>query len=69
MAKTLTEGKLENYPIKIVCVSATLTIISYLLGTLVVYVINPIRGLIFVLLAVSTLIISMKLRCTHCYYL
>jgi hypothetical protein len=69
MSPMVTKGKLENYPIKIVCVSATLTIISYLLGTFVFYVLNPILGLIFFLLAVSTLIISLKLRCTNCYYL
>lgn len=69
MATTTTEDKLENYPIKIVCVSAILTIISYLLGTLVWYVLNPVLGFLFLLLAASTLIISMKLRCTNCYYL
>ncbi|MFW9906069.1 MAG: hypothetical protein ACFFFH_17230 [Candidatus Thorarchaeota archaeon] len=69
MATTTIEDKLENYPIKIVCVSATLTIISYLLGTIVFYVFNPVLGLLFLLLAVFTLIISMKFRCTSCYYL
>ena len=69
MATSATEDKLENYPIKIVCVSTTLTLISYLLGTLVLYVLNPVLGTLFLLLAVSTLIVSMKLRCTNCYYL
>ena len=63
------DKKLENYPIKIVCISATLTILSYLLGTVVLYLLHPFLGILFLLLAVSTIIVSMKLRCTHCYYL
>lgn len=63
------DKKLENYPIKIVCISATLTILSYLLGTVVLYVLHPFLGILFLLLAVSTIVVSMKLRCTHCYYL
>lgn len=69
MATETKENKLENYPIKIVCVSTTLTIISYLLGTFVLYVFHPVLGILFLLLAVSTIIVSMKLRCTYCYYL
>ncbi|MFX1516675.1 MAG: hypothetical protein ACFFC6_10220 [Promethearchaeota archaeon] len=68
ITSTQTE-KLEEYPIKIVCISATLTVISYLLGTIVIYVLHPILGLIFLLLAVTTIIVSMKLRCTHCFYI
>ena len=63
------DQKLENYPIKVVCVSASLTILSYLIGSIVLYVLNPLLGMLFLLLAISTIIISMKLRCTHCYYL
>jgi hypothetical protein len=69
MTTAVKENRLENYPIKIVCVSATLTIISYLLGTLVFYVLHPVLGILFLLLTVSTIIVSMRLRCTHCYYL
>jgi hypothetical protein len=61
--------KYENYPIKIVCISATLTILSYLFGTVVFYILHPILGILFLCLVISTIIISMKLRCTHCYYL
>ncbi len=63
------DQRLENYPIKIVCVSASLTILSYALGSIILYVLHPLLGIIFLLLAISTIIISMKLRCTHCYYL
>ncbi|UCG04574.1 MAG: hypothetical protein JSW11_11450 [Candidatus Heimdallarchaeota archaeon] len=63
------EQRLENYPIKIVCSSVTLTVISYLLGTLVLYVLHPFLGILYLLLAVSTIIVSMKLRCSYCYYL
>lgn len=69
MATSTQTEKLDEYPIKIVCISATLTVISYLLGTIVFYVLHPILGFIFLLLAVFTIIISMKLRCTHCYYI
>ncbi|MFX0124475.1 MAG: hypothetical protein ACFFAE_12605 [Candidatus Hodarchaeota archaeon] len=68
MTTAIKENKLENYPFRIVCVSAILTIISYLLGTLVLYVLHPVLGILFLLLAVFTIIVSMKLRCTHCYY-
>ena len=67
---TMTKNeKLDEYPIKIVCVSATLTVISYLLGALVLFVIHPVLGFLFLVLAIFTIIVSMKLRCTHCYYL
>lgn len=69
MAPSTQTEKLEEYPIKIVCISATLTVISYSLGTIVIYVLHPILGLIFLLLAATTIIVSMKLRCTHCFYL
>ncbi|MFX0085562.1 MAG: hypothetical protein ACFFAU_07805 [Candidatus Hodarchaeota archaeon] len=69
MTTTELENRLENYPIKIVCFSATLTLISYLLGFVVLYVLHPILGILFLLLAFSTILVSMKLRCTHCYYL
>ncbi len=69
MTTTTLENKLENYPIKIVCFSVTLTVINYLLGCLILYVFHPIMGILFLLLAFSTILVSMKLRCTHCYYL
>lgn len=69
-SKTTPEAKkLENYPIKIVCVSATLTIISYLLGTAVFYVLSPLLGVLFLILTITNIGVSMKLRCTNCFYL
>jgi hypothetical protein len=65
---TVTE-RLETYPIKIVCLSASLTIISYLAGAFVLYFFHPVLSGLYLILAVLTLVVSMKLRCTHCYYL
>lgn len=64
----ITSSKLESYPIKIVCVSASLTIISYLAGAFLVYFFFPPLSVVYLLLAALTLVVSMKLRCTHCYY-
>ncbi len=61
--------KLESYAIKTVCMSASLTVLSYLAGAVVLYFLYPILGAFYLGLAVLTLIVSMKLRCTHCYYL
>ena len=69
LTMTISITKLESYPLRIVCVSASLTIISYLAGAFVLYFFNPIMSGFYLMLAAVTLVISMKLRCTHCYYL
>ncbi|MHA1966204.1 MAG: hypothetical protein ACW964_00255 [Candidatus Hodarchaeales archaeon] len=63
------DQRLEEYPIGIVCVSVTITIISYLLGAIVLYLVHPFLGFLFLLLVIFTILVSMKLRCTHCFYL
>ncbi|MHA2138638.1 MAG: hypothetical protein ACW98G_12225 [Candidatus Hodarchaeales archaeon] len=62
-------SKLESFPFKIVCLSASLTIISYLAGAFVLYFFHPMLSALYLILAATTLMVSMKLRCTHCYYL
>ena len=59
---------MENYSIKTVCLSLTLMITSYLLGTLILIIFNPLLGLFYLFLCIITLLCSMKLRCTHCFY-
>lgn len=64
----ISSSKLESYPMKIVCISASLTIISYLAGAFILYFFHPILSVFYLILAALTLVVSMKLRCTHCYY-
>lgn len=60
--------KLESYPIKIVCISASLTILSYLAGAIVVFFLHPLLSVFYLILAGSSLVVSMKFRCINCYY-
>ena len=64
----ISSSKLESYPMKIICISASLTIISYLTGTFILYFFHPILTVFYLILTALTLVVSMKLRCTHCYY-
>ncbi|WP_455463327.1 hypothetical protein [Candidatus Hodarchaeum mangrovi] len=60
--------KVESYSIQAVCSTASLTIISYALGILLLWIFHPIFGILYFLLCISSLIVSMKLRCCYCYY-
>jgi hypothetical protein len=64
----VSSSRLECYPLRIVCISASLTIISYLAGAFIIYFFNPVLSAFYLILAALTLVVSMKLRCTHCYY-
>lgn len=59
---------MENYPYKTVCISVSLTFLSYFLGFLIAFTLNPIFGIIYLIICILTILISMKFRCSYCYY-
>lgn len=58
----------ENYPFKFIIVSAGLTLSIYVLGLILVYLLNVYLALIFILFMVSNIIFTLKYRCSFCYY-
>ncbi|MHA1214710.1 MAG: hypothetical protein ACTSPG_05400 [Candidatus Hodarchaeales archaeon] len=58
----------EKYPYRIICVSASLTALNYLLGTLVLYVLDTIIGFLFLFFCIFTILVSMRTRCSCCAY-
>jgi hypothetical protein len=58
----------ESYPLRFNCISSGVTLLSYALGTAIFYFIDPIFGAGYALLCLSSLLVSMKLRCSYCYY-
>lgn len=58
----------EQFPLKLVCLSALTTVIGYLLGTIVFYLLNPWLGAAFLLLCLAAVIVVMRYRCSYCYY-
>ena len=59
---------MENYSRKIICMNLLLTFLSYFIGTLVIYSFNLIAGIFYVILCILTIILSLKLRCSYCFY-
>ena len=58
----------ERYPSNILCVSITLTVLGYALGTLIFCLINGLLGAGYVALCFLSLILGIKFRCCFCYY-
>lgn len=58
----------ENYPFSTVCICSGQTILSYILGTWILFLVNEWLGFGYILLWLFSLLISMKLRCCYCYY-
>jgi hypothetical protein len=58
----------ERYPSNILCVSITLTVLSYAVGTLIFCLINGLLGVGYVALCFLSLILGIKFRCCFCYY-
>jgi len=58
----------ENYPLGIVGLSIVLTVLSYALGTAIFYLINNLLGVGYIILCFISIMISIKFRCTFCYY-
>lgn len=64
------EGKTyyESYPLRFNCISLGVTLLSYAFGTAIFYLISPIFGLAYALLCLLSVLVSLKLRCSYCYY-
>ncbi len=45
-----------------------ITFFSYFIGTLVIYSFNSISGICYGILCILTIIVSLKLRCSYCFY-
>jgi len=45
-----------------------LTFLSYFIGTLVIYSFNSIAGIFYAILCILTIFLSLKLRCSYCFY-
>jgi len=59
---------MESYSRKIICMNLLLTFLSYFIGTLVIYSFNLIAGIFYVILCILTIFLSLKLRCSYCFY-
>jgi hypothetical protein len=58
----------EKYPLRFNCVSLGVTLLSYALGTAIFYFIEPVFGLAYVLFCLLSVLVSLKFRCSYCYY-
>lgn len=63
------EEKYESYPYSAICLSTAQTVLSYLIGALILYLIG---GLVlaagYLVLCLIVFIFAMRFRCSHCYY-
>lgn len=59
---------MEYYSRKIICMNLLLTFLSYFIGTLVIYSFNSIAGIFYIILCILTIFLSLKLRCSYCFY-
>ncbi|MFX1511681.1 MAG: hypothetical protein ACFFCQ_03760 [Promethearchaeota archaeon] len=59
---------MEKYPYRVICLSLTFTLAGYMLGSVIFYLINPVLGILYLILCATTILIALKLRCTYCYY-
>jgi len=59
---------MEYYSRKIICTNLLITFLSYFIGTLVIYSFNSIAGICYGIICILTIIVSLKLRCSYCFY-
>jgi len=59
---------MENYSRKIICMNLLITFFSCFIGTLVIYSFNSIAGICYGISCILTIIVSLKLRCSYCFY-
>jgi hypothetical protein len=59
---------MEKYALKYVYISLAQTVISYTLGAILSFKQNITIGMIFLILCLVNIIISMRFRCTYCWY-
>jgi hypothetical protein len=58
----------ENFPINFVLGSTILTLIIYLIGTYIVFLIGAIWLILYIIFILILELRLMKLSCTHCFY-
>ncbi len=58
----------ESYPLRFNCISLGVTVLSYALGTAIFYLVDPIFAAGYALLCILSVLVSIKLRCSYCYY-
>jgi len=59
---------MKYYSRKIICMNLLLTFLSYFMGCLVIYSFNSIAVIFYAILCVLTIFLSLKLRCSYCFY-
>lgn len=65
----VSEQTYESYPFSTVCLSMLQTVLSYVLGALIFYFAGGILlGFGYIVLCLIVLLLSMRFRCTFCYY-
>jgi len=58
----------ENFPINFVLGSTILTLVIYLIGTYIVFLIGAIWLILYIIFILILELRLMKLSCTHCFY-
>ena len=53
---------------KIICMNLIFNFLSYFIGALVIFSFNLIAGVFYVILCILTIFLSLKLRCSYCFY-
>lgn len=59
---------MEFYSRKIICINMLFTFLSYFIGSLVIFSFNSIAGIFYAILCILTIFLSLKLRCSYCFY-
>ncbi len=59
---------MELYSRKIICMNLIFIFLSYFIGSLVIFSFNLIAGIFYVILCILTVFLSLKLRCSYCFY-
>ncbi len=59
----------EDYPFSIFLFASLTSLLNYLLGALIFYLIwGVLPATVYVIIALVSLILAMRFRCAHCYY-
>lgn len=62
-----TQG-LENYSFRMIFISLVISLVVYLVGTVLTLLFNEYIAMFFIILIFANLLLSLKLRCSYCYY-
>lgn len=65
----MSEELYENYPFSTFCLASLISLLSFVLGALIFYLIGgTLLGAIYFVVALMSLVPSMRFRCAYCYY-